>query len=81
MSSTLYGRGTLLQTGVKQRTDRMDQAIRDLHQLLEVTRQELASLKIDYAALTHRMNHVYAVTGIPNDSPTANAPPTESGTV
>jgi hypothetical protein len=53
----------------------MDQAIRDLHQLLEVTRQELASLKIDYVALKHSMNHVYAVTGIPND------PPTESGTL
>lgn len=82
MSSTLYGRGTMLQTGVKQRTDRMDQTIRDLHQLLEVTRQELTSLKIDHETLKHRLNHVYNATGITNaPPPPANAPPTGSGTV
>ena len=99
MSSTLYARGTLLQTGVRQRAERTEQTIRELFQLLEETRGELATLKkgnqqtcgsascdgpirelqklmdatrADHAALKReneelkqRLNHVYAVTGIP----------------
>ena len=45
MSSTLYARGTLLQTGVRQRAERTEQTIRELFQLLEETRGELATLK------------------------------------
>jgi hypothetical protein len=74
MSSTLYARGTLLQTGVRERAERTEQNIRELFQQLEETRRDIAGLKKENDALKQRLTHVYAVTGIPN------VPLTGSGT-
>jgi hypothetical protein len=79
MSSTLYARGTLLQTGVKQRAERTEQAIHDLFQQLESTRRELSILKKENEEIKQCLNRVYALTGIPIIPQMVTGPHSESG--
>ena len=72
MSSTLYARGTMLQTGVRERAERTEKAITTLQQQMDAVRQELANLKQSHETLLSQL----ATAGIIS---TPSAPPPESG--
>jgi hypothetical protein len=76
MSSTLYGRGTLLQTGSRERAERVDQQLTELRTVLRQTLEELKAVRAENAELSRQIKHIHAVTGIPVASaphlPTAN---------
>ena len=54
MSSTLYARGTLTQTGVRQRTERMEQIIQDLRSEVQTMNEEIRLLKSVYEELLQK---------------------------
>jgi hypothetical protein len=69
MSSTLYGRGTLLQTGGKARAERTEQALRDLYQQLTAVRHELTDLKKSHETLKAQVVSAGIVSTSPTTAP------------
>jgi hypothetical protein len=75
MSSTLYARGTITQTGVRQRAERTEQEIVDLRAQLQRTQEELVAARAQLATVLRHIHHIYEVTGIPKLALSPESPP------
>jgi hypothetical protein len=75
MSSTLYARGTLTQTGMRQRTERTEQVIVDLRAQLQRTQGELHDVKAQLATILRDIQHIYDATGVSKPSSLPELPP------
>ena len=58
MSSTLFGRGTFLQTGNKQRQDKLDKQNEELRSFAVAATVEIQKLKEAYAAVVQRLDAI-----------------------
>lgn len=58
MSSALFGRGTFLQTGNKQRQDQLDKQNAELRSFAVAATQEIQQLKTAYAAIVRRLDEL-----------------------
>jgi chaperonin cofactor prefoldin len=72
MSSALYARGTMLQTGVRERAERTEQMIMTLQKQLVEVKQELAALKQEHQTLLSHLSSAGVIS-------TPTVQPTESG--
>ncbi len=75
MSSTLYARGVLTQTGVRQRAERTEQEIVDLRAQLQRTQEELVATRTQLTTVLRNIQHIYDITGIPRLVLSPESPP------
>lgn len=71
MSSTLFGRGTFLQMGHKQRQDQLDKQNAELRSFAVAATTEIQQLKATVTALTQRLDALEKqrpVTGTPEST-------------
>jgi hypothetical protein len=70
MSSTLYARGTMLQTGSRERAERVDQQLTELRAALNHALHEINVLRAENVEITRQIRHIQAVAGISALAPT-----------
>jgi hypothetical protein len=58
MSSALFGRGTFLQTGNKQRQDKLDKQNEELRSFAVAATQEIQNLKAAMVAVVQRLDAI-----------------------